>query len=58
MIKEAGAASLNVKNEEVKSDHVAHGLVNDPLTHFVVRVRVGVEGSTDLTSSRKGSTTS
>lgn len=58
MIKEACVASLNVKGEEVKSNHVAHRLVNDPLTYFVVGVRVGVKGSTDLTGSREGSTTS
>lgn len=58
IIKGARAASLDVKGEEVESDHKALGLVNDPLTHFVVGVRVRVHGSADLTGSRERSSTS
>lgn len=57
MIKEACTASFNVKGEEIKSDHVAHGLVYDPLAHFVMGVWIRVEGCADLTGSREGSTT-
>ncbi len=52
------AASLNVKGEEVESDHIALGLVNDPLAHFVVGIGVRVQGSSNLTGSREGSSTS
>lgn len=58
IIKGACAASLDVKGEEVESDHKALGLVNDPLTHFVVRIWVREHGSADLTVSRERSSTS
>lgn len=58
IIKDTCAASLNVKGEEVESDHIALGLVNDPLARFVVGIGVRVQGSANLTASREGSSTS
>lgn len=37
-------ASFNIKRQEVKGDHVALWLVNDPLTDLVVGIGVGVVG--------------
>lgn len=51
-------ASFNVKGQEVEGDHVALGLVNDPLTDLVVGIGVGVIGRVKLPSPRQSASTS
>lgn len=48
IVIKATCTALNIKGEEVEHHNEACGLIDDPLTHLVVRIRVRVKGCTNL----------
>lgn len=48
IVIQATCTALDIKGEEVEYHNVAGGLIDDPLTHLVVRVGIRVKRCTNL----------